>query len=515
MSKYIVDYLALARETAPNQTALVCGEERISYEKLDELSEKVAVGLKSLGVSPGGRVGIYMDKSVQAVASIYAILKVGCCYVPINPDSPGAQVSSILENCAIRQVLVADRRDEATQRLFHSANTNSISTKQLLETVEIHKGSRLVRPKICGKEPAAILHTSGSTGIPKGAVITQQNLAAFVSWAVSAFELNADDRLLSHAQLQFDLSFFDLFAAVAASAAVVLATAADTANAARMVNLVNRSGITVWQSVPSALTLQAVSKSAHQQPQFMPGVRCVLFAGERMPRETLLSIYTIFPNARFYNIYGCTETNDTFMYQVPDEVTQAPDPLPIGKVLPHIQHRIVDESGADVKPGTKGHLWVAGETIMAGYMGLDKAGTPIYSDENLVDGFYQTKDIVSENDNGEVNFHGRLDNVIKSNGYRINLMEIEDQLRQSQKFVEVAVLCEPDILIGNRITAIVKPKSGESCSILDLKLYCAETLPKYAIPHRFHFSSEDLPKGSTGKIDKRQVAEMWQLAVCY
>lgn len=514
MAKTIIDYLKRASVTTPENTALVCGKQYINYQKLDQLSEKIALGLESLGVTPGARIGIYMDKSVLAIASIYAILKTGSCYVPISMDSPGPRVSRILEKCAIRHVLVENQLDETEQQLFQNANVDSISITQLLETVKSEKHNLSTRPKTSETSPAAILHTSGSTGTPKGAVITHKNLSVFISWAVSAFDINADDRLLSHAPLQFDLSFFDLFAALAASATVVLATAADTANAARMVNLVNHTGITIWQSVPSALSLQVVSTSTQQQPQFMPDVRCVLFAGERMPRSTLLGIAKIFANARFYNIYGCTETNNTFMYTLPDEVTKAPNPLPIGKVLSHIQYRIVDESGVDVSPGTKGHLWVAGDTIMAGYISLDKAGTAIYSNDKCVNGFYQTQDIVSVEHNGELNFHGRLDNVIKSNGYRINLMEIEDHLWQSKKFAEVAVLCEPDELIGNRIIAILKPLPGMSCSILDLKLYCAKSLPKYAIPHRFYLSNENLPKGSTGKIDKRKVAEIWQLEIC-
>jgi acyl-coenzyme A synthetase/AMP-(fatty) acid ligase len=280
-----------------------------------------------------------------------------------------------------------------------------------------------------------------------------------------------------------------------------------------MLRLVNQSGITVWQSVPSALTLQTVS--IRQQPDPMHAVRCVLFAGERMPRQTLLRLPEVFPNARFYNIYGCTETNNSFMYLLPQDVAQAPDPLPIGKPLPHIRYRIVDESGRDVGPGQEGQLLVSGETVMAGYLVLqpnDSAGEAPYAPEDSKDGFYRTKDIVSIGEDGNLRFHGRLDAVIKTNGYRVNLMEIEDHLRRSEKLEEVALLCAPDDLIGNRIIAIVRPRAGELCSTLDLKLYCAGALPKYAIPHCFHITNEELPKGDTGKVDKCLLAQIWRQA---
>ena len=513
MTMFIIDNLKSACKTSPENIALVCGNKSISYQALDNLSEEIALGLKSAGVVAGDNVGIHMDKSVQAIASIYAILKLGCCYVPISPDSPEPRFMAIIKNCSIAHLLIEEQQQSVIETLLLDTGVKIFSTKQLIDFVKSDKPDPIIRAEITGQESAAILHTSGSTGVPKGAVITQQNLSVFISWSVSAFALTADDRLLSHAPLQFDLSFFDLFAASAVSATVVLTTSADTSNAARLVSLVNDSGITVWQSVPSALTLLVVSNKLQKQSLFMPNVRCVLFAGERMPRTTLLGISEIFSKAVFYNIYGCTETNNTFMYQLPSDVSKAPDPLPIGSVLTHIQHKVVDESGAEVKPGKKGQLVIAGDTVMAGYIERENTGKSIYRNDNCVDGFYQTHDIVSASNKGEVCFHGRVDNVIKSNGYRINLMEIEDQLRHSQKFVEVAVMCEPDELIGNRIIAIVKPKPSESCSILDLKLFCAKSLPKYAIPHRFYISSNALPKGNTGKIDKRQIAEMWQLAV--
>ncbi len=512
MTKTIIDYLKTASETLPKNTALICAEDAINYQELDRLSEKIALGLRALGIVQGDNIGIYMNKSIAAIVSIYAILKLGCCYVPISTDSPNNRTSGIIKNCAIQHILIQDSLAEKEQRFFQEMGVNCISSKLLLEAVKINKQQSFISPQFTGKQAAAILHTSGTTGVPKGAVITHQNLSVFTSWAVSAFNLQANDNLLSHAPLQFDLSFFDIFAAVAASATIVLATSADTSNAARMINLVTRTNVTVWQSVPSALTLQVISKKAKTQPQTMPSVRSVIFAGERMPRSTLLGIAEQFPKARFYNIYGCTETNNTFMYPLPKKLSDAPDPLPIGKALPHIRYRIVDSSGSNVIPGSKGHLLVAGKTIMAGYIALDKNGSPAYHNNNCSNAFYPTNDMVSEQNKDELHFHGRLDNIIKSNGYRINLTEIEDHLQQSHKFVEVAVLSEPDQLIGNRIIAIVKPKSTESCSILELKLFCAETLPKYAIPHRFYLSSNALPKGSTGKIDKRQVAKMWQLA---
>lgn len=500
MTKLVVDRLKSASNDAAAKPAVLCGERCLSYAELDALSDNIAAGLQSTGVSTHERIGIYMHKSVEAIACIYGTLKAGCSYVPIALEYPLPRIAYMLENCGIRFVLVATAPAPEVGHGIRTAGANVLVMEDLISA--IGPGRNLLKPAHPSpQDAAAILYTSGSTGNPKGAVITHANLAAFVSWALPAFNLVPNDRLLSHAPLQFDLSFFDVFASAAASAAIVLASPADTANAARMSHLVNQSGVSIWQSVPSALTLQALS--GRQQLDPMPGIRCVLFAGERLPRRTLLTLPKAFPNARLYNIYGCTETNNSFMYLLPQDVAQAPDPLPIGKALPYIRYRIVDDSGGDVGPGQEGHLLVSGETNMAGYIGL-------VPNDNSNDGFYRTKDIVSVGEDGDLRFHARVDAVIKTNGYRVNLMEIEDHLRRSRKLEEVALFSVPDDLIGNRIIAAVRPRAGETCSSLDLKLYCAEALPRYAIPHYFHINREELPKGNTGKVDKRLLAQVWQ-----
>src|SRR5680860_753010 len=508
--KLILEYLKSASALTPASVALMCGEKCLTYAELDTLSDNMAARLQALGVTPSARVGIYMPKCIEAMTAIYATLKAGCCYVPIAIENPAPRVMYMLENCQIQFVLAAT---PPTTEVLHELRKRDIKVIAVKDLMAANGQSQnvLIPANPSPHGAAAVLHTSGSTGQPKGAVISHANLGVFLSWAHTAFDLGPDDRLLSHAPLNFDLSFFDVFAAAAASAAVVLATPIDTANAARMARLVNRSRVTVWQSVPSALTLQAVS--SRRRGDSMPSVRCLLFAGERMPRQTLLRLPHIFPIARLYNIYGCTETNDTFMYALPADVRRAPDPLPIGTPLPFIRHRIVDASGSDVAPGQEGQLLVAGGTIMAGYLassGDGSAPKPVYPEEQTRDGYYRTSDIVSVGDDGHLRFHGRADTIIKTNGYRVNLMETEDHLRRSEKLQEVALLSTPDDLIGNRMVAIVRPRVGVSCSTLDLKLHCAAALPRYAIPHHFLFTREELPKGNTGKVDKRQLIQIWR-----
>lgn len=502
MKNSIVDILQSNCAARPDKCAVLVDGKRYSYAAVEQLSNKIALDLENKGVRSGERIGIYLNKSIDAIASIYGILKTGCCYVPMSPGNPALRTRYMLNNCGIRVVLTDTLLYPSIESAADGLNI-AIQQVNDLTVAESEVSATFTPRQHTASDAAAILHTSGSTGDPKGAVITHGNLSVFTSWAVSRFDLTADDCLLSHAPLQFDLSFFDLFAALAASATVVLATPADTANAVRMQQLVNQSKITIWQSVPSALTLQTVGNRG--QIESMLSVRCVLFAGERMPRQTLLDLPKVFPNAEFYNVYGCTETNDTFMYSVPTRVDETPDPMPIGQALPHIRYRIVNQAGEKVDPGEKGQLLVSGGTLMAGYLGDANKNS-------IVDGFYATHDLVSQEQDGQLYFHGRIDSVVKTNGYRVNLTEIEDYLRKSDQFEEVTLFCVPDDLIGNRIVAVLRPKAGMVCSALDLKIYCASGLPKYAIPHSFYVTHEALPRGGTGKIDKHRVSDIWKNA---
>ena len=498
MNTLILDYLKKACLKTPDACAVIFKGKCYSYTDLDQWSDRIAWVLEDQGVVPGDRISLYLDKSFQAIACIYGVLKTGACYVPMSPADPATRTLYMLSNCNARFMLVSATLKSDLAMALKTANVASIDVNEWLQEGETSSLAYKIR-SVSSDAAAAVLHTSGSTGDPKGAVITHGNLGVFLNWTVNAFDLNRTDRLLSHAPLQFDLSFFDLFSAAAASATVVLAESNDTANAVKLAKLVNETGVTVWQSVPSALSLQSISG----KDQSMASVRHVLFAGEPMPRQTLLKLPDLFPKAQFHNIYGCTETNDTFMYTLPDTVQEAPDPLPIGRVLPHIRYRIVDLADRDVALGEQGHLLVSGATVMARYLGNNNENV-------LTDGFYRTHDLVSEGENGLLNFHGRIDSVVKTNGYRVNLAEIEDYLLRSGKFQEVALFCVKDDLIGQRIVAAIRTVAGVTCSTLDLKVYCAGGLPKYAIPHNFYITEDELPKGNTGKIDRWRISYLWQ-----
>ena len=270
-----------------------------------------------------------------------------------------------------------------------------------------------------------------------------------------------------------------------------------------LVSLIAEQKITVWQSVPSVLAL--IAEYGDCQKYTFDHLRHVLFAGERLSLKYLKKLQRSFRKSNFYNIYGCTETNDTFMYKVPED--EKIDPLPIGKPLPYVEYIICDANGNQVPAGTEGELFVRAPTVMKGYWGGSEANNKSFVQIPFgKDGekkYYRTKDVVQILADGNFHLCGRTDNIIKSSGYRVNLLEIEKHLLTIPEIKEAAVVPVKDEMIGNKICAVVSLAENAVLSIKDIKLFCSVKMPKYMIPHSIEITRSQLPKTSSGKIDKQ------------
>lgn len=502
---------ALAERAArtPHAPALIADDAELSYAQLRAAALRIAAQLRA-GVPDDAplrrHVVVCMQKSALAVAAIYGVLLAGGSYVPVEADLPAERLAHILRETDCLCVLVdaagaalAAAADAERPRLRLDAGT--------LFDADADAASMPAASLRCSDgDAAAVLFTSGSTGLPKGALITHGNLRAFVAWAVPAFGLHAGDRLASHASFSFDLSFFDLYAAAAAGASVALVPASASGSGALLMQFVQTRRPTVWQSVPSALGLMQVHASRHAM--VADGVRLVLFAGERMPVPRLKSLLGVFPAAEHVNVYGCTETNDSFFYRVPRH-GEIPDPLPIGRLIDGMAYRVLDENGAAVAPGSPGMLWVAGPTLMAGYLRREHDAAA-FREWPLATGgtrrFYGTRDQVVEHADGDLRFLGRVDGVVKVSGFRVSLQEIEDRIAECELVDEVAVLAVADERLGHRMVAVVRHGPQRRPSTLDMKLYCSRRMARYMVPQSFVFSTEPLPKSKNGKVDKKRLA---------
>ncbi len=529
------DVLTGSARNYPQNRAVVFKDRWICFQDLDAGSNSLAHCLAGLGVLPGDRVGLYLDKSIEAVVAIYGILKSGACYVPLDPVGPVGRNALIIQDCGIeiivtaagklvkmrqiifgirggigggisgekstiRDLLIVDRDTSASDADFHPVR--AICRDRIFQP---EKSAQLpVCDGLSPDSPAYILYTSGSTGQPKGVVISHAAALAFVEWGLETFQVRPEDILSGHAPFHFDLSVFDLFVSTAAGAAVSLVPQGMSAFPASLAAFIESQKISIWYSVPSVLIQLGLNGGLENKD--LSALRQVLFAGEVFPARHLKNLMALIPHACFFNLYGPTETNVCTWHPVA-ALPEEDSPVPIGKPCRGQTVLVVDENGKPLKNGEIGELWVSGLTLMNGYYNDGEktrnrfAHCPTAGQGQL---FYKTGDLVHINEDGNLEYHGRCDAMIKSRGYRIEPGEIESVLASHPGIREAVVGGEPDELIGARLVAWIEPLPHRELAEEDIRLFCLKKLPKYMIPETIR-RIDGFPRTSTGKIDRNRL----------
>jgi amino acid adenylation domain-containing protein len=516
MRPYLVQQLletSAARH--PQKIALVDRTRTITYGELDCRANHLAHLLLDHGMTPGDRVGVYLEKSIEAVVSVYAAMKAGGAYVPIDPLAPPARVGYIAADCTIRFLLTSSEKTGALPAIaeadtsLDAAVTLDAADSDVIHGVQVlgsaaHSGypDEAPPPRVVNLDLAYILYTSGSTGRPKGVMLSHLNALTFIEWAADTFGVRSDDRVSSHAPLHFDLSVFDLFAAARGGASVVLVPRAALLPR-DLATFIEDKEISIWYSVPSALI--ALVRHGGLTPKSLPHLRTVLFAGEVFPTKHLRRLMAYLPRARFYNLYGPTETNVCTYHEVKDLPPDDVD-IPIGRAIPGVQVFAVGGDGQTTAPHEAGELCVRGPGVMEGYWGDPQRTSNALSGPLPAAGLrtpsYRTGDLVRKDEGGNYLFLGRKDAQVKSRGFRIELGEIEAVLRTHPAVTECAALAVPDENVSNRIAAFVTAVDlvGES----EILRYCGTQLPRYMVPEVLKVVAQ-LPRTSTAKIDRQSL----------
>lgn len=514
----------------PEKEAVRFEDRGVSYLQLDRTTNQVARTLRDAGVKRGDRVGIYLNKSTASVFSVFGILKAGAAYVPLDPNAPARRLAYILRDCGVKVVLTSTSKvSDLAEFLEHEVPLRKIVLLDELkfdDTVDIPEQLHLVdwgEVRACSDEPLAptgaidtdlayILYTSGSTGEPKGVMVSHRTIFTFINWCCKTFGMNEADRVTSHAPLHFDLSTFDIFVTIKAGGTVVLVPDKLSIFPSKFAQLLQDEGITVTYLVPSVLSMMV--NYGNLDGYNFDSLRAVLFAGEVFPIRFLRKLVKKIPHPQYFNLYGPTETNACTYYKVrasdlePDRI----QPVPIGVSCENMEvFAVNDQQELVTEPGEVGELWVRGSGVALGYW-----GDPIKTSKHFVQNpfqedfeevVYRTGDIVELDEDGDNwNFKGRRDHMVKSRGYRIELGEIEAALYAHSKVAEAAAVAIPDELLGNRIKAFVVPAETNELTSGQLADHCQNYLPHYMVPDRFEIRSA-LPKTSSGKIDRTSLTD--------
>jgi amino acid adenylation domain-containing protein len=480
--------------------------DRFTYAGLDRASDKVASALFASGVLAGDRVGMCVPKSAHAVVALLGILKTGAAYAPVDAGSPPQRNAYIFSDCAVRCVIASEG---ATPALLEHGN---FSQTALLDGGHVVLAQSLEAEPPSSSGLAYVLYTSGSTGSPKGVMLTHGNALSFVDWCIREFQPTPEDRFSSHAPFHFDLSILDLYVPLLSGAAIVILNEALGKNPAALAESIETQGITCWYSTPSILRLLVELGKLEQRD--LSALRLINFAGEVFPIKYLRALKEVAPHPVYYNLYGPTETNVCTFYRIPDSIpADRAEPYPIGCCCDNDRARVVNPDGRDVAPGDEGELVIQGGTVMRGYWNLPERTQEAYfgSTDVAAGQWYRTGDVVRElNDEpGCYLYAGRRDRMIKRRGYRVELGEIEAAYHRYPAMREAAASAVPDEQEGMlvRVFLVWDSNDGKAPSTIKLKAYAAKNLPPYMIPDRFVYLDE-LPKTSTDKTDYQKLATL-------
>ncbi|MFF2655622.1 amino acid adenylation domain-containing protein [Streptomyces sp. NPDC058045] len=475
------ELLLTAAGRAPGNIAISDPWGEVTYGELDRRANTLAHQLVAAGVRAGDRVVVWGEKSAAVVAAMQAVLRIGAAYVPADATTPPARVGVVVRDCAARAVVTSPDRSD----LLRPATGPDVAHLDL--DVVPDEAAPPVNAPVSPTDLAYILYTSGSTGTPKGVCISHQNARSFVDWAVAAVTPKPEDRFSAHASFTFDLSVFDLYAAFAAGASVHIVPSELAFAPQQLVEFLYEHEISVWYSVPSALTLMLGDGGLLDRPA--PAcLRAVLFAGEPFPIAQVRTLAD-WTSATLMNLYGPTETNVCTFHQVGAENLAQDRPLPIGIAASGdtVWAERPDGSPADV--GEEGELMVEGPTVMLGYWGRAPQT-----------GAYRTGDLVRVLPGGGFDYLGRRDHMVKVRGYRVELGEVESALGAHPDVSEAAV-----VVVGSgmdaRLSAFVLPFRGREPGVLAIRGHCAGQLPRYMLPDEIRVVTE-LPRTGNGKIDR-------------
>lgn len=473
---------------APRRIAHICGNRQIDYQELVTASDSLASNLDHLLHGDRSPIVVIGHKEPEMVIAFLGAVKSGHPYVPLDTSIPQQRI----------------------ERIVHTSGAHlALSPTRIAELVKIPAGNR--PNQITSADPFYIMFTSGSTGEPKGVVITLECVTSFVDWMVGEQRFKElGEVFLNQAPFSFDLSVMDLYLSLATGGTLFSITAEQIASPKQLYAALASSRVTTWVSTPSFAQLSLAEKKF--DASMLTEVRRFLFCGETLAPEVAAQLIERFPDSEVWNTYGPTEaTCATTSLRVNRAVLEKYSPLPVGYPKPNTRVLIMDESGRESGPGERGEIVIAGPNVSTGYLGRPDLNDRAFFDLGGTRA-YRTGDL-GHLDDGMLFFEGRKDSQIKLHGYRVELGDVESNLRalpgiRDAVIIPVMKQGRPDSLAAFVILGEGRVSSDFELA-LDIRAKLSEKVPGYMVPRKFHFL-QTFPMTPNGKADRVKLAELLQ-----
>lgn len=513
----VEQFLTDASRRFPHKTALAAGDRRLTFAEIDEGSDRMAAALRRHGVVRGDRVVVFMDNCWQAVVAIFAVLKAGAAFSPINPSTKADKLAYMLQNCRAAAMITLDRllpvvRDAIAQ----APSVKLVVVAGVVGQPAVAEGIRFedaLAERADGAPPGAagieldlamLIYTSGSTGFPKGVMMTHQNIVAAATSITTYLENTPADVILNVLPISFDYGLYQVLMAAQAGATLVLEKSFTFPQA-----ILNKAAAEKATGLPLVPTMAAILLQMKDlKPGAYPHIRYITNTAAALPPAHIERLQALFPAARLYSMYGVTECKRC-TYLPPAELARRPGS--VGIAIPGTEAYVVDAAGRPVAPGTVGELVIRGPHVMKGYW-EDPAATeralrpgPFAWEKVLYTG-----DLFRADEEGFLYFVARKDDVIKTRGEKVSPKEIENVLYALAGVAEAAVVGVPDAILGMAIKAVIVPADA-TLTAQDVLRHCARHLEEFMVPKLVEFR-DSLPKTDSGKISRRLIGAQPQEA---
>ncbi len=489
----------------PDRRALVHGSVHYTYAELDAAVDQYAAVLAARGVAKGSRVALLAHNSDLFVVAFYAIHRIGAIFVPLNPALAVPEIKHIVRDCRVTVLLFEPTSEEKVRALLSEDlggpldclalgladgfdDLSALAKRQPADFADISVGER---------DDAQILYTSGTTGLPKGALFDHHRALWVAVSCIATCGLKDGDRLLHAAPLYHAAALcLMLIPGTLVGATHIVERSFD---AAAVADRLERERVTMFFGVPTMY--QFLLRTPQIAERDMSAWRTGIFGAAPMPASTVEALVETFPALNLIQLCGQTEAGPSGIFSAGDQVRRRPDASGRQAML-GMQCRIVSEDGRDVAPGNAGELLLRGETVMKGYW-----NNPAETARTIVDGWLHTGDVCRLDDDGYMTLVDRIKDMIITGGRNVYCVEVEGAIAGHPDVLDVAVIGRPHRDYGESIVAFIRPAPGATVTLEQLRDFAAEHIARYKLPHDVVLIDE-IPRNASGKIVKRSLREL-------